>query len=95
MEKTKIEKDSPTDNNRAAHLRPVIDFLIQQGNRPLQKDFSYDKSGIGTFEFSEPLNIRLLKERFDFPETIKVGEDPYYGGGGLWDERNGLKIHKG
>ena len=92
MEKIKIKNQK---NSRSAHLQPVIDFLISQGNTPLQKGFYYDKGGIGTFEFADPIDSNLLKEKFEFPDSIKVGKDAYYGGGTVWDERKGLKIHWG
>lgn len=96
MEKIKISKDSPAGAPTGAHLRPVIDFLIEQGNMPFSLEFKRDKGGIGTFEFRDPIESDLLKERFEFPDSIKVGEDAYYGGGGgVWDERNALKIHRG
>lgn len=94
MEKIKISKDSPAENNQATHLQPDIDFLIKQGNIPLSLKFTRDKGGIGTFEFTEPIDSDLLKERFEFPDTMQVGYSHYYGGA-LWDERNALVIHQG
>ena len=95
MEKIKISKDSPAKDDQAAHLQPVIDFLIKKGNIPLSLEFTRDKGGIGTFEFTDPIDSDLLKEKFEFPDTIQVGYSHYYGGGALWDERNALLIQQG
>ena len=94
MNKIKISKDSPAGGDQAAHLLPVIDFLVEQGNRPLSLEFTKDKGGIGTFEFADPIDSDLLQERFEFPGTIKVGYSQYYGGGAIWDEANALVIHQ-
>ena len=61
----------------------------------MSSKFTRDKGGIGTFEFADPIDIDLLKEKFEFPDTIKVGYSKHYGGGALWDERNALKMHRG
>lgn len=95
MKKIKISKDAPAGGDQAAHLLPVIDFLIEQRNKPLSLEFKRDKGGIGTFVFAGQIDSDQLKERFEFPDSIKVGEDAYYGGGTVWDERNALKIHRG
>jgi hypothetical protein len=91
----RILKDSPDPNDQTAHLRPVIEFLIEQGNIPHSKHFTFENGGIGTFLFFGPIDPEALKEKFIFPESIQVGIDEYYAGGVIWDQRNALKIHRG
>lgn len=94
MKTVNVLKDSPVPNNRTAHLKPVIDFLLEQGNTPVYNEFRFDKNGIGIFLFERAIDPQLLTTRFSFPESIKVGDDPNYGGGVIWDKRNALIIHK-
>ena len=34
--------------------------------------FTRDKGGIGTFEFADPIDSDLLKERFEFPILYRL-----------------------
>ena len=96
MEKIKILDHTPNPSDPAGHLRPVIDFLIKQGNIPHKKslEFSWDKTGVGELHFYGPIDTEALKERFQFPETIKVDYSPYLGDGVIWDKGNALVIKR-
>lgn len=95
MAKTKILTDSAILGDVAGHLRPVIDFLIDQGNVAITDKFTWDKDGIGTFLFKYPINTTMLNDRFEFPKSVRVGYDSYYKGGIVFDRHYGLKIHQG
>lgn len=92
--KIKILQESPVKDNRAGHLQPIIDFLIERGNVPVTGKFTWDKSGIGTFLFKYPLDVKALDKQFEFPKSIRAGEDPHYSGGVVFDRQYALKIHQ-
>ena len=75
------------DGSRTAHLQPVIDFLKAQGNEPATGDaFEYNRDGLGTYGFSQPLDVDLLQQHFDFPPSIHLSS------AGLHDSRNFVRI---
>ena len=74
------------------HLRPIIDFLIAQGNPPtlrpsyqrLNPDgFYIDRDGVGEFLFEQPLDVEAIQARFDLPSGIDFTQE-----GDLWDGPN-------
>lgn len=89
-----ILEDSPVPGDKAAHLKPIIDFLIDQGHVPLSSHFTYDKTGIGTFLFKNPIDVKQVEKRFIFNKSIRVGEDPYCRGGIIFDRKHALKVHQ-
>jgi hypothetical protein len=65
-------------DSRTAHLQPLIDFLIAQGNlswlaanyRPLGGDeFIFDRDGFGTFYCTDLLDFAAVREHFVLPAT--------------------------
>lgn len=75
------------DGSRTAHLQPVIDFLKDQGNEPATGDaFEYNRDGLGTYGFAQPLDVDLLQQHFDFPPSIHLSS------AGLHDSRNFVRI---
>ena len=63
-------------DSRTAHLQPLIDYLTTQGNAPAgSAGFSYDRDGYGSFYFTEPLEMALLRAHFAFPVTIILTKD--------------------
>ena len=74
------------------HLRPIIDFLLEQGNPPtprpsylrLEPDgFYIDRDGVGEFLFEHPLDVAAIQARFDLPPGIGFTRQ-----GDLWDSPN-------
>ncbi|MBC6700169.1 hypothetical protein [Hymenobacter sp. BT190] len=84
---TKEPISDKADGSRTAHLQPVIDFLKAQGNEPATGDaFEYNRDGLGTYGFAQPLDVDLLQQRFDFPPSIHLSS------AGLHDSRNFVRI---
>lgn len=93
MQKLRILSDSPVLGDVTGHLRPVIEFLIEQGNVPVTGKFTLrDESGIRTFLFQYPIDTNLLNKHFEFPETIYARYDTQCKGGAVFDRVFSLKI---
>ena len=89
LTKTVIAQDAPNGSD-TDHLLPVIEFLKAQGNTPATGDkFDFNRDGLGTYGFTEPLDLALLQEHFVFPPTIKLSAD------GLHDTRHFVRISQG
>ena len=70
----------PGYDPRTDHLRPVIAFLLAQGNTPASwrgDAFSFDQGGEGHYTFIDPIDAAQLREHFTFPASIRVYEDGY------------------
>ena len=52
---------------RTDHLRPVIEFLLAQGNTP-------GPGGELHYAFTEPIDAAQLREHFAFPATIVLDD---------------------
>lgn len=83
------------DGSRTAHLQPLIDFLIAQGNPPWpapsyqavgENGFCFDRDGFGTFYFEQPLNIAALATHFALPASILLSKTA------VSDSRNFVRI---
>ncbi len=75
---------------RTDHLRPVIEYLLAQGNTPAGwrgDAFSFDQGGEGHYTFTDPINAAQLREHFAFPASIRVYED-----GSIKDSLNRVDI---
>ncbi|GGG59639.1 hypothetical protein [Hymenobacter glacieicola] len=89
LPKTVIPQDAPNGSD-TDHLLPVIDFLKARGYTPATGDrFDFNRDGLGTYGFTEPLNVALLQEHFVFPPTITLS------GEGLHDTRHFVRIGQG
>lgn len=87
-EKQRIERDA-ANRTETDHLLPVIDFLKAQGYEPATGDvFSFDRDGLGTYGFTQPLDTQLLQEHFDFPDSIQVSH------GQVFDRRHFVRIRQ-
>ena len=85
-EKQRIEADAAnlTDTD---HLLPVIAFLKAQGYEPATGDgFYFNREGLGTYGFTQPLDVDSLQQHFDFPPSIQVSH------GQLFDSRHFVRI---
>ena len=78
--------------SETGHLRPIIDFLISQGNPPTPRPsymrlnpdgFYVDRDGVGEFLFEQPLDVQAIQARFDLPPGIDFTQQ-----GDLWDGPN-------
>lgn len=70
----------PGHDPRTAHLRPVIEYLLAQGNTPASwrgDAFAFDQGGEGHYLFAGPIDAAQLRERFAFPASIRVYEDGF------------------
>lgn len=92
MERIRVHEYSPVLDDKTGHLRPIINFLIDQGNVPVHEEFTWDKEGIGAFLFEKPIDAGLLKKTFDLPNSIHLAHDEFYGGTTVWDSLNFLII---
>lgn len=75
---------------RTDHLRPVIEFLLAQGNRPVRwrgDAFGFDHGGEGHYIFTDPIDAAQLREHFTFPDSIRLQED-----GSIRDSLNRVDI---
>jgi len=80
----------PGHDPRTAHLRPVIEYLLAQGNTPAGwrgDAFSFDQGGEGHYTFTGPIDAAQLREQFAFPASIRVYED-----GSIKDSLNRVDI---
>ena len=72
----KVPISAKFDGSRTAHLQPLIDFLKAQGNAPASADtFTFDRDGYGDYRFAGPLDMAALRERFEFPPTLLLGQN--------------------
>lgn len=70
MEKTKIPPDAPAGQVLHAHLEPVIDFLLLEGNR-LTHSYRWGSNREGYFcHVRDPIDFVSLVNRFEFPESV-------------------------
>ena len=69
---------SPGHDPRTDHLRPVIDFLLAQGNRPAQwwhaDGWRSDPGGELHYAFTDPIDAAQLREHFTFPASIVLDD---------------------
>ena len=80
----------PGHDPRTDHLRPVIEYLLAQGNTPVGwrgDAFTFDQGGEGHYTFAGPLDAAELRERFAFPASIRVYDD-----GSIKDNLNRVDI---
>ena len=69
---------APGHDPRTAHLHPVIEYLLAQGNTPASwrgDAFAFDQGGEGHYLFAGPLDAVQLREQFAFPASIRVYDD--------------------
>ena len=87
---TLAAQGGPGHDPRTAHLRPVIEYLLAQGNTPAGwrgDAFAFDQGGEGHYLFAGPINAAQLREQFAFPASIRVYED-----GSIKDSLNRVDI---
>ena len=76
---------------RTDHLRPVIEYLLAQGNRPAhwwhEDGWRSDPGGELHYAFTDPIDAAQVRERFTFPASIRV-----YDNGSIKDSLNRVNI---
>lgn len=80
----------PGHDPRTDHLRPVLEYLLAQGNTPASwrgDAFSFDQGGEGHYLFTNPLDAAQLREQFLFPDSIQVDDE-----GSIRDSLNRVDI---
>ncbi|WP_188816431.1 hypothetical protein [Hymenobacter cavernae] len=81
----------PGHDPRTDHLRPVIDYLLAQDNRPAQwwheDGWWSDPGGELHYVFIDPIDAAQLREHFVFPDSIQVQEE-----GSIRDSLNRVDI---
>ena len=80
----------PGHDPRTDHLRPVIEYLLAQGNTPAGwrgDAFAFDQGGEGHYLFTNPIDSAQLREQFVFPDSIQVQDD-----GSIRDSLNRVDI---
>lgn len=84
--KQRIEADAASRND-TDHLLPVIAFLKAQGYEPATGDAFYTtRDGLSVYGFTEPLDVALLQQHFDFPPSVRVSH------GQVFDARHFVRI---
>ena len=82
----------PGRDPRTDHLRPVIAFLLAQGNRPAhwwhEDGWRSDPGGELHYAFTDPIDAAQLREHFNFPPSIVLDE-----AGGIRDRMNRVAIY--
>ena len=82
----------PGCDPRTDHLRPVIAFLLAQGNRPAQwwreDGWRSDTGGELHYAFTDPIDAARLHVHFDFPPSTVLDET-----GGIRDRVNRVAIY--
>lgn len=90
MSKIAIAAQGGEHDPRIDHLRPVIEYLLAQGNTPAGwrgDAFSFDQGGEGHYLFAGPIDAAELREQFVFPASIRVYDD-----GSIKDSLNRVDI---
>ncbi len=84
---------APGHDPRTGHLRPVIEYLLAQGNTPAGwrgDAFWGDQGGEEHYTFTDPIDAAQLREHFAFPPSIRVYDD-----GAIQDSLNRVDISPG
>lgn len=90
MPKLELAAQGSDQAPRTDHFRPVIGYLLAQGNTPAgwrEDAFAFDQGGEGHYLFAGPIDAAELRERFAFPASIRVYDD-----GSIKDSLNRVDI---
>lgn len=78
MSKIAIAAQGAGPDPRTGHLRPVMAFLLAQGNRPAQwwhaDGWRSDPGGELHYAFTDPIDAAQLREHFAFPPAIVLDD---------------------
>lgn len=78
MKKIPLAAQGTGRDPRTDHLRPVIEYLLAQGNRPAQwwhaDGWRSDPGGELHYAFTDPIDAAQLREHFAFPESIVLDD---------------------
>lgn len=72
MSKQRINAASTDPKKPMSHLEPIIQALIDGGNRPINPDwFSLDQDGWHCL-LEQPIDFDLLLNKFEFPSSVNL-----------------------
>jgi len=78
MPKTELAAQGGEHDPRTDYLRPVIEFLLAQGNRPAQwwhaDGWRSDPGGELYYLFTGPIDAAQLRQHFAFPDSIRLDD---------------------
>jgi len=90
MDRIQLAAQGGDHDPRTAHLRPVIEYLLAQGNTLASwrgDAFAFDQGGEGHYLFAGPIDVAQLREQFVFPASIQLYDD-----GSIKDSLNRVDI---
>ncbi|HRH40530.1 MAG TPA: hypothetical protein PKY82_02715 [Pyrinomonadaceae bacterium] len=65
---------SPLSRMPYQHLEPVVETLLKAGNQPTYDTVFYVTQGGWEGALKKPIDFNLLREKFEFPESIVLNE---------------------
>lgn len=72
MKKITIPDIGPADGPVYAHLQPIVDYLLKNGNR-LSHDFFWGSNREGYFcHLDKPIDFAALENAFILPKTVHL-----------------------
>lgn len=75
MNKIRVLDDAPAGQPLHAHLEPVVDYLLANGNS-LAHTYRWGSNREGYFcHVSNPIDFDGLEAAFEFPPTIVFGKE--------------------
>jgi hypothetical protein len=70
MQKTELLDHAPSGQSLYAHLEPIVDLLVANGN-PLAHSFRWGSNRDGYYcHVAKPIDFAALAEHFNLPATI-------------------------
>ena len=63
----------PEGGTGFAHMQPLVDAMIQDGNR-VKAGWMLEKDGWSIY-FADPIDFDMVSERFDLPASIRVARE--------------------
>jgi hypothetical protein len=86
--KTKIKKESDSLDSPFVHLLPIVRFLIEQGNEPIDPRVFYNTQDGWRCDLKHRINFETIKTNFDLPESIVLNENK----GVIWCRNSWIEI---
>jgi hypothetical protein len=74
QKKIKINREGVTTSYE--NLQPIVDFLIASGNEVMFPERFIPSPGGLYCRMKNKIDIDLIRETFELPETIKLSENP-------------------
>ena len=68
-----VDRESADSARPYANLLPILDFLVQHGNRALDGGFILDPDGWRA-RLEKPIDFVAVRRAFQVPSSIQLGE---------------------